>query len=168
MPHDQQPITYYLSYWGNDMDKRTIILLGLPFFIAAAVLFFLRSVKFAPSLIGTEKDLAAFSVGAVPAVSIRQPVTAVSLQSPIKIPAVQLTEKKEFPGQPLSQVAPPPNPLPAAILTLTFINGWKKMAIINGIPVKEGDITNAGKVVKIEKNRVLLQYDKEYRWLKVE
>ena len=94
------------------MDKRTIIWLGLPFVMAAAVLFFLRSVKFAPSLTGTEKDLAAFSVGAVPAVSVRQPVTAVSLQSPIKIPAVQLTEKKEFPGQPLSQVAPPPNPLP--------------------------------------------------------
>src|SRR5208283_567281 len=97
------------------MDRQTVIWLGLPFVIAAAVLFFLRSVKFAPSLSGGEKDMAAFSAGAVPAISKRQPVTAVALQSPIKIPAVQPAPKKEFPGQPLSQLAPPP---PAAAVTL--------------------------------------------------
>jgi hypothetical protein len=151
------------------MDKRTVILLCLPFVIAATVLFFLRSVKFAPSLSGTEKDMAAFSEGTVPVISKRQSVNAAILQSPIKIPSVQLSIKKEFPGQPLSQVAPPPpSPPPAAVLTLILVNSSKKMAIINGIAVKEGEVINAGKVVKIEKNRVLLQNNKELRWLKVE
>lgn len=150
------------------MDKRTIVWLGLPFVMAAAVLFFSRSVKFAPALSGTEKDLAAFSVGAVPAISKRQPVTAAALQSPIKIPVVQLAVKKEFPGQPLSQVAPPPpSPPPSAVVSLILVNSGRKMAIINGSPVKEGDVINAGRVVKIEKDRVLLEYNKESRWLKV-
>ena len=150
------------------MDNRTVVWLGLPFVIAAAVFFFLRSVKFEPALSGNEKDLAAFSVAAVPAISKRMPVTAAALQSPIKIAAVQLTPKKEFPGQPLSQVAPPPVSPPAAVLTLILVNSSRKMAIINGTPVKEGDVINAGKVVKIEKDRVLLDYNKESRWLKIQ
>jgi hypothetical protein len=160
------------------MDKRTGVLLAVPFVIIAAVLLFLPAKKFAPTLSGAEKDFAAFSTGTVPAIIKRYPVTAVALESPLKIPSV-LVQKKEFPGQPLSQVAPPPGQtLPQAVLTpvtpITYVvtlilaNNDKKMAIINGIVVKEGGIINDSTVEKIEKNRVLLKNKKESRWLKVE
>lgn len=141
----------------------------LPFVMAAVLFLLLSSVKFAPSLSPAEKELAAFTCGTVPVVSKRQPVIAAGLESPITIPAAApVVQRKEFPREPLSRMAPPPAQLPATVVTLILVNNGKKMAVINGVVVKEGDIVDSSKVVKIEKNRVLLSDKKGSKWLKME
>ncbi|MBF0558693.1 MAG: hypothetical protein HQL08_07935 [Nitrospirae bacterium] len=163
------------------MDRRIVLLISVPIVIAAAVLFYLRSIKFVPPLSAAEKDLASFAAGAVPAVSIRQPIVAVGLESPIKIAIAQSAQKKDYPATPLSQVAPVPAPgqsqktpeppsLQQASYVVSFIlaNGGSERAIINGIVVREGDMINGSRVEIIEKNRVLLRDKKESRWLKIE
>lgn len=42
------------------------------------------------------------------------------------------------------------------------------MAIINGIVVKEGDVTDIGRVEKIERGRVLINREQEKIWMKIE
>lgn len=160
------------------MDRRAVLFISVPVVMAALILFFINSKKFAPPLSATENELADFSSGAVPAVNIRQRAVAALLESPIKIPTGQI-QKREFPGTPLSQAAPAPGrPLnlatpPAAqpvsyVVSLILENGGSKRAIINGIVVKEGDMIGGGKVEIIEKNRVLLTDKKESRWIKIE
>lgn len=51
-------------------------------------------------------------------------------------------------------------------VSLVIVSGSSKMAIIQGVLVKEGDIIDDKKVVKIEPNRVLLK-DKTNQWINV-
>lgn len=155
------------------MDRRAVLFISVPVVLAALVLFFINSKKFAPPLSATENELADFSSGAVPAVNMRQTTVAAALESPIKIPPGQI-QKREFPGTPLSQAAPAPGRTPLAVQPVSYVvslileNGGSKRAIINGIVVKEGDMIGGSKVEIIEKNRVLLTDKKESRWIKIE
>ncbi len=154
------------------LDKKTGVLIALPFIAITAVLLLLPYAKFEPSLSGAERQLAAFTAGTVPAIIRREPVTASALDSPIKIPSVQNSRNKSFPGESLSQLAPPPGmtnlPLPKAdVVSLIVVNNENRMAIINGQVVKEGDKIGSRVVVKIEKNRVLLKDKTESKWLTI-
>jgi hypothetical protein len=52
-------------------------------------------------------------------------------------------------------------------LSLIVISGEKRMAIIGGVLVKEGDMINGIKIAKIETNRVLLK-NKSLKWIYLE
>lgn len=149
-------------------SKLTIFILA-PFIAAIIAAGALKSVKIKPSLSGAEKELSAFSFDAVKAVVTRQPAAVTAADSPIEIPRTTVA-KKSFPGMPLSQIAPQHPPAVRVKESVTFILTKKdrKMAIINGIVVKEGDMINGGKVVKIQKNRVLLQDGEGDRWLSID
>jgi len=150
------------------LDKKTGVLIALPFIAITAVLLLLPYAKFEPSLSGAERQLAAFTAGTVPAIIRREPVSVSVLESPVKIPLVQNSQKKVFPGESLSQLAPPPASLPKAdVVSLIVVNNENRMAIINGKVVKEGDKIDSRLVVKIEKNRVLLKEKTESKWLTV-
>ncbi|MBF0505612.1 MAG: hypothetical protein HQL09_02150 [Nitrospirae bacterium] len=158
------------------VDKKTGILIALPFIAIAAAVLLLPYAKFEPSVSGSERQLAGFTTGNIPSISKREPFTASALDSPIKIAVVQNSPNKTFPGESLSQLAPPPGtthaqaaPLPKAdVVSLIVVNNDNKMAIINGKVVREGEKSDGRLVVKIEKNRVLLKDKTESKWLKIE
>jgi len=53
---------------------------------------------------------------------------------------------------------------PETNISLIVISGEKKMAVIDGRPVREGDSIGGMRIAKIESNRILLQ-DRSSRWL---
>lgn len=156
-------------------DRKTGVFAALPFIAAVVGLLSLQYIKFTPSLSATETALTALTAGAVPTIVERRPITVPALESPIKIPRAEDMQKKSFPGEPLANMAPPPGqhgsqaasvPRPD-VVTMIVVNNDNRMAIINGIVVKEGDKINSSAVVKIEKNRVLLKDKRGPRWLTI-
>ena len=53
---------------------------------------------------------------------------------------------------------------PETNVSLIVISGEKKMAVIDGVTVKEGDSIGGMRIAKIESNRILLQ-DRSSQWL---
>lgn len=142
-------------------DKKFISILAAPFMAAIFSAIIVSSVvKFKAELPPKEAEIMKFSYTRV-RITGRQPIAVSSLQSPIEIPS---PGQAGFPKTPLSQLAPQPQEK----LSLIFINKGKKMAIINGIVVKEGDVTAIGRVEKIERGRVLINREQEKIWMKIE
>ena len=54
------------------------------------------------------------------------------------------------------------------LLSLTVISGKTRMAIIKGTVVKEGDIMDGMKIIKIEPDRVMLKNNNTSTWLYME
>lgn len=73
------------------------------------------------------------------------------LRSPIKI------AKKEFPKISLEKLAPPPSITPK--ITLIVISEDIRLAIINGLVLKEGDTFGNGRVIKIRHDAVVISED---------
>jgi hypothetical protein len=149
------------------MDKKLIILTSSPF-LAAALSFIIISsfVKFKTTITPLEQKLLKTSHDKVQIIE-RQPFTVDVLNSPVEIP---VPLKKDYPPIPLSKMAPPKIEEPQAEIKVSFIliNNSRKMAIINGIVVKEGDLINKSKVERIEKNRVLIKDERGRRWIRIE
>lgn len=70
------------------------------------------------------------------------------LRSPIKI------SKKEFPKISLERLVPPPGI--TAKITLVVISEDLRLAIINGLVLKEGDTFGNGRVIKIRHDAVVI------------
>lgn len=70
------------------------------------------------------------------------------LKSPIRI------VRKEFPKVSLESLAPPPQAIPK--ITLLVVSEDLRLAIINGIVLKEGDTFGNGRIVKIKQNGVVI------------
>ncbi|MBI3592114.1 MAG: hypothetical protein HY099_01265 [Nitrospirae bacterium] len=146
-------------------DKKIIVLIVRPFIMAAVAVFLLSHLKFKPSISRAEKEISTLSYGAGKSLIKREPLTVSMLDSPIEILRIQ---RRDFPKVPLSQVAPPAAAQEKDVVTFILIDGGKRMAIINGIVVKEGDIIKSGRVARIEKDRVLIKDKKESRWLTID
>ena len=99
----------------------------------------------------------------------RQPLALGPVQSPIPL---VLTTGSGFPPEPLADVAPPGLAPPAGdrqlALSLIVINRGKKFAIISGAVVKEGDVLDQRRILRIERNQVLLKDKEGERWLKID
>ncbi len=70
------------------------------------------------------------------------------LKSPIKI------AKKEFPKISLEKLAPPPSITPK--ITLIVISEDLRLAIVNGLVLKEGDTFGNGRVIEIRHDAVVI------------
>jgi hypothetical protein len=79
----------------------------------------------------------------------RNTIVATNLKNPLT-PARPVL--KGFPPEPLEEIANA-HPQKDSILTMTLIQDGKKMALIDGQVVKEGDVVNQLKVVKIERDK---------------
>lgn len=146
-------------------DKKFISILAAPFIAAVFSAIIVSSVvKFKTELPPKEAEIMKFSYSRVQ-ITRRQPIAVSSLYSPIEIPS---PGQAAFPKTPLSQLAPQGQQKPQEKLSLIFINKGKKLAIINGIVVKEGDVTAIGRVEKIERGRVLINREQEKIWMKIE
>ena len=146
-------------------DKKFISTMSLPFIVMVFSAILLSFVKFKPGLPVSETRPQAPLYSGVNILK-RTPVIATSLKSPIQIPAA--SSKKGFPGISLSEIAPQQPLAEERKVSLVLINGKRKMAIINGIVVREGDSISNSRVIKIEKNRVLLKDKLRQEWVKIE
>ena len=146
-------------------DTKFLATVSLPFLVIALSAIILSFVKFRPGLPVPDTRIQTPLYGEVRLLK-RTPLVATSLKSPIHIPAA--SSGKGFPGVSLAEIAPQQSIAEERKLSLVFINGNRKMAIINGIVVREGDITGNSRVIKIEKNRVLLKDKLREEWVKIE
>ncbi|MDX9713986.1 MAG: hypothetical protein RBT37_01010 [Dissulfurispiraceae bacterium] len=81
---------------------------------------------------------------------------------------INKTVKKGFPNTPLETIAPAAAPQePTLNISMILINNLRKMAIINGIVLSEGDMIGNDRVLKIEKDRVSIRSSKGERWVKL-
>lgn len=159
----------------NNRINKEIALLVMPLVISALCIVGVSLIKFKPQLSPDEQRLLvspSFQTVQITERTSSAPERdhseAVSmLESPITV----VTAKEEYPQPPLSKIAPPPEQIQKQEemnVSLILINGRRKMAIINGVVVNEGDTVNQKKVAKIEKNRVLIKDKKGERWIGVE
>jgi hypothetical protein len=88
--------------------------------------------------------------------SKRETIISTGLKNPLTPAGTVL---KGFPIVPLEVIAGV-NPQKETLLTMTLIHEGKKLALIDGLIMKEGDTINQQKVIKIERDRVLLRNGK--------
>lgn len=147
----------------ENINNKQLILLVSPFVAVFLSIIALSNIKFKPYLLQMEQKLSVFSHEKVRIIR-RQPIEVSAVNSPIE---VAVSRKEGYPQIPLSKVAPQ-EPAEEMKASFILINGGRRIAIINGMVVNEGDIVNQNKVAKIEKNRVLIKDKKGERWIMVE
>lgn len=161
-----------------DLDKYFIPLLVTPFVLMALVVMAVFMLHFKPAFTRHDREVMEFKFEQ-PAVIEKQFTALTALTSPIRVVTGQ---KQEFPLHPLTQLAPPPEPVApkqvplqaeqAAVpverplqVSFILINERGKMAIINGQVVHEGDLLGKRKVVEIRRDRVSLRGKEGDKWV---
>lgn len=153
---------------SNRINKE-IALLVMPLVISALCIVGVSLIKFKPRLSPDEQRL--LVPPSFQTVQITERTSNSEAVSMLESPITVVTAKEEYPQPPLSKIAPPPEQVQKQEemkVSLILINGGRKMAIINGVVVNEGDTVNQKKVAKIERKRVLIKDRKGERWIRVE
>lgn len=146
------------------IDNKQIIVLISPVVVALFCIIALSYIKLKPSLSPAEQGLSGFSYQNAQIIQ-RQPFTVPVLDSPIRVEAV--SPKVGYPQVPLEKAAPL-EPEVEIKVSFILIDGGRKMAIINGMVVKEGDMVSQNRVAKIEKNRVLIKDKEGEKWIGID
>jgi hypothetical protein len=149
-------------------NKTTLSILAVPALVAV-ILVLVAQAKFGTVLTAQEQALLNFHGGDLPEVFHRKQPAVGLLSSPIPVTSVS---EKDFPRELLSDLAPAgaagaPADRPFNVSLIVVAPG-KRFAIINGTVAREGDTVDLQRVVRIERNRVLLQSKEGDRWLKLE
>ncbi|MBM4272156.1 MAG: hypothetical protein FJ139_08390 [Deltaproteobacteria bacterium] len=145
-------------------DKKTILIAFFTFPLAALLFIFLISkVNFHAALSPAEQKVISFNYDNIPKVAERKQALVTSIRNPI---VFAKPSHQEFPKVPLAQVAPPPSA--ENKVSFILINREKKLAIIDGKVVNEGDVIGNQRVTKIEKDKVLLKNREGEKWLKLD
>ena len=144
------------------MDNKIKILIAFPFVFVIILFVIANYIPFKTELTETEDRILAFMPSA-PAINEKQKITVSNeLKIPINFSPV-LVEKIQASGGTIV----PEIEHSDSNLSLIVISGKRKMAIIRGTLVREGDIIEGMKIAKIEGERVLLK-NKTERWLYLE
>jgi hypothetical protein len=155
--------------------KDSILFIAATVLMAIIIVFGLSYViDIKPSLSSQEKRFARFSYEKVK-IAERKPVQLANIRSPLE--AVEGREK-DFPSEVLADIAPVARDEKdkgiekeknvAQKLSLILIKDHTKLAIVNGIVVREGDMTKSGKIQKITKDGIILKNSEGEKWLKIE
>lgn len=154
--------------------KTILIAVGVVLCIACLVIFgltYLVHVK--PRLSPQEQQLAQYQYQKVE-INERKSAVYAALKNPFTVSSASGISGKGYPAQPLAELAPQGKEEKAGGLekppgvSLVVIKDRRKMAIINGEVVKEGDRTKNGKVLRITKNGVLMKSEEGERWINIE
>jgi hypothetical protein len=121
-----------------------------------------------------EKRFARFSYEKVKILE-RKPAVLANIKSPLEDAEGR---GREFPSEALADIAPvirdeknkgmEKEKNTTQKLSLILIKDHAKLAIVNGIVVREGDMTKSGKVQKITKDGIILKDSEGEKWLKIE
>lgn len=146
------------------MDSKTKILIACPFAFIIVLLIAANYIPFEGSLSETESRLLEFSPTAV-SIKESQPVQmSGEFKSPIDFRSPE-TVKAPVKGEDNDSVSPADYDVNK--LSLVVISGKRKLAVIDGLLVREGDSVAGMKIAQIEHDRVLLK-NKTAKWLYLE
>lgn len=150
----------------NNDRKIIIFFISIPL-AAILIIFLVSKVKFDLSLSPLEKKLFYFNYESTPKIIERMPAPVKSIKSPIVISKLP---ERGFPDAPLISVTPPLSGADRADrkVSLIFVNKNRKMAIIDGKLLHEGDVFDHHRIARIEKDKVLLKNKEGEKWLKLE
>jgi len=150
----------------NKDQKITLLIVSIPL-IAILTIFMISKVTFGLSLSPMERKLFSFNHETIPKIAERPIMHTGSLKSPI---ILTKSSVKGFPDTPLTVLSPPSSPASPAEkrVSMILINKNKKIAVIDGKLLNEGDTLDKHRISKIEKDRVLLKNKEGEKWLKLE
>ncbi|HCC68605.1 MAG TPA: hypothetical protein DEP99_01825 [Nitrospiraceae bacterium] len=159
-----------------------IILIATPFLLIIISLLTMKLIDFKPPLTSEERRVAVFVSEKVELPERRQITAVKDLRSPIEIVKVA-PPLQDFPLVPLLTIAPPNGERPLELnaerplelkVSMIVVGERRRMAIVNGLVVNEGDSIGRMRITKIERNRILLTGDREQnveqrtRWVYLE
>ncbi|MCX5854962.1 MAG: hypothetical protein NTZ24_10445 [Deltaproteobacteria bacterium] len=150
----------------NKDQKIILFIVSIPL-VAMLTVFMISKVTFGLSLSPMERKLFNFNHENIPKIAERSIMQTGLIKSPITLTKSSV---KGFPDTPLVVLSPPSSPASSAEkrVSMILINKNKKIAIIDGKFLNEGDVIGKHKVTRIEKNRVLLKNKEGEKWLKLE
>lgn len=134
------------------MDKMIKAQIILPLFLIAAALLAAKMVNFKLVLKPSEARVAGFSYE-LPELPERKHIEVSSLAS---LTDSMKLETKDFPPEPLSKMVPQKPQQAVSRVSMIILSKGHRMAVVNGIVFREGDLINNMTLAKIEKHRVLL------------
>lgn len=149
-------------------NKTTLTILAVPALVAVTLVL-VAQFRFGTALTAQEQALLNFQGGELPMVFHRERPAVDLLSSPIPL---MLASEKDYPRELLSDLAPAdaaagPADRPFNVSLIVVAPG-RRFAIINGTVAREGDTVDLQRVVRIERNRVLLKSKEGERWLRLE
>jgi hypothetical protein len=155
--------------------KDIIILIAATLVMVVIIVFgmsYIIDIK--PSLSSQETRFARFSYEKIKIVE-RKPAVLANMRSPLED---MEGRAREFPLEALADIAPvigdekhkgmEKEKNTTQKLSLILIKDHARLAIVNGIVVREGDMTKSGKVQKITKDGIILKDSEGEKWLKIE
>ena len=145
-------------------NNKIIVFLALIPVVAVMIILISTRAKFAPSFSPVEQMVFNFTYERIPGISERQPLSVSSIKTPVDL---RRGGEQGFPKTALAEMVPPPE---AAEKRVSFIlvNQKKRLAIIDGRFVHEGDVIDNHKIAKIEKDKILLKGKEGEKWLKMD
>jgi len=148
------------------MDKKTIFMIALPPLLIVMLFITALIVPFEMTLSGVEQEILRFWNDdlKIQEQDVRQ--ISDNLPSPIVFRQSDLEKAIENKGKGEGSALKEPNDLVNMDISLIVISGKSKMAMIRGVPVKEGDMIADMKVERIEPDRVLIK-NKTSRWIEI-
>lgn len=154
--------------------KAILIAVGMVLGVVCVVIFgltYLVHVK--PGLSPQERQLAQYQYKKVE-INERKPLVYAGLKNPLTAGSEAVVSGRGYPSESLAVLAPPGKEEKGAGqeeppgVSLVVIKDRKKMAIINGEVVKEGDRTKNGRILRITRNGVLMKSEEGERWINIE
>lgn len=153
----------------NPNNNNFVMLAAVPL-AAILIIFIISQTKIVSALTPMEKRLLNFSSDVIPKIPERKTMQAAeSLKSPIAIEKIAVAD---FPETPLRVLSPPvlkpaAKP-PAGRISMILVNSDRRLAVIDGRLINEGDVFDQDRVLTIEKNRVLLKGKEGEKWLQLD
>lgn len=145
-------------------NKKIIIFLALIPVVAVAIILISSKAKFAPSFSPAEQKIFNFTYGRIPDISERQPLSVSSVRNPVDM---RRSGEEGFPKTALAEMVPPPETAEKRV-SFILVDQKKKLAIIDGKFVHEGDVIDKHRIARIEKDKVLLKGKEGEKWLKLD
>ena len=145
-------------------NNKIIVFLALIPVVAVMIILISTRAKFAPFFSPVEQKVFNFSYERIPNISERQPLSVSSIKTPIDL---RRGGEQGFPKTALAEMVPPPETAEKRV-SFILVNQKKRLAIIDGKFVHEGDVIDNHKIAKIEKDKVLLKGKEGEKWLKMD
>ena len=143
--------------------KIIIFLVSIPV-VALITIFAISKVKFAPSFSPVEQKVFSFTNENTPRITERKQSAVSSIKNPIDLTK---TSEQGFPKASLEEIVPPPATTEKRI-SFILVNKKRKVAIIDGKLVHEGDKVDNHSIVRIEKDKILLKNREGEKWLRLD
>lgn len=138
--------------------KNFLVVLAVSLIAPTVAVVLLSTVEMKPTLLPIENEVLAFSFLFPPPIE-KKNLSFDDLRSPITV------HGKDYPPIALAELAPAQGLATDNPVSLIVVGKTTKLAILKGTVVKEGDIFQGTRVLRIEKDGVLLKNGKEEKWL---